>query len=281
MLCEVRTFLSLAGAVTRPTPGSVWHCVECVDLSALSTAKFISLRKNCSEINLTGQSANKLSHSIRSSATIKQLQVVHLGRISYQDAVQKQLEVLAQVQEGTTEDTLLLLEHDPVLTLGASFHAENLLHPRGWYSNQGIEIVETDRGGDITYHGPGQLVVYPIFDVAKHGKDLHRWMRDLEQTVIDALREFDLTGERLDVNSGVWIDQKKVCAIGIKIKRWVSMHGIAINCNVDLAPFSTIVPCGIRSHGVTSISQELGRIVTVEDFAPALIQGFKTVFPSA
>lgn len=208
------------------------------------------------------------------------MQLLSLGRISYQDALAKQLEVLAQVQDGA-DDTLLLLEHDPVLTLGASFHPENLLHPQDWYQAQGIEVVPTDRGGDITYHGPGQIVAYPIFDVAKHGKDLHRWMRDLEQTVINALMEFDLKGERLDVNSGVWINEKKVCAIGIKIKRWVSMHGIAINCSADLAPFSTIVPCGIRSHGVTSISQELGRIVTVEDFAPALIQGFKTVFSSA
>ena len=209
------------------------------------------------------------------------MQVVHLGRISYSDAVQKQLEILTQVQDGSLGDTLLLLEHPPVLTLGASFHAENLLHPREWYSSQGIEIAETDRGGDITYHGPGQLVAYPIFDVSKHGKDLRRWMRDLEQTVILALNEFELKGERLAVNSGVWIDEKKVCAIGIKIKRWVSMHGIAINCDADLTPFSSIVPCGIHSHGVTSISQELGRVVTVEDFAPALIRGFQTVFPLA
>ena len=208
------------------------------------------------------------------------LKIVSLGRISYQDALARQLDILAQVQDGA-DDTLLLLEHDPVLTLGASFHPENLLHPQDWYESQGIEVVPTDRGGDITYHGPGQLVAYPIFDVAKHGKDLHRWMRDLEQTVILALMEFDLQGERLSVNSGVWINDKKASAIGIKIKRWVSMHGIAINCNVNLDPFSTIVPCGIRSHGVTSISQELGRIVTVEDFAPALIQGFKTVFSSA
>jgi lipoyl(octanoyl) transferase len=207
--------------------------------------------------------------------------VLHLGRISYQEALQKQLEILAQVQDGTTEDTLLLLEHDPVLTLGASFHAENLLHAPEWYGDQGIQVLETDRGGDITYHGPGQLVAYPIFDVAKHGKDLHRWMRDLEQTVIVALKEFNLDGERLPVNSGVWINKKKVCAIGIKIKRWVSMHGIAINCSTNLLPFSTIVPCGIRSHGVTSVSQELGRVVTVEDFAPALLRGFQTVFTHA
>ena len=208
------------------------------------------------------------------------LQILNLGRISYTAALAKQLEVLGQVQEGA-EDTLLLLEHNPVITLGASFHPENLLHPAEWYESQGIEVIPTDRGGDITCHGPGQLVAYPMFDVAKHGKDLHRWMRDLEQTVINALKEFDLKSERLDVNSGVWINEKKVCAIGIKIKRWVSMHGIAINCNTDLYPFSTIVPCGIRSHGVTSISQELGRVVTVEDFAPALVRGFQTVFPNA
>ncbi|MEI7985099.1 MAG: lipoyl(octanoyl) transferase LipB [Armatimonadota bacterium] len=208
------------------------------------------------------------------------MQLLNLGRISYQDALKRQLGVLAQVQAGA-EDTLLLLEHDPVLTLGASFHPENLLHPIQWYEAQDIQVLPTDRGGDITYHGPGQLVVYPIFDVTKHGKDLHKWMRDLEQVVIQALNEFGLVGVRLDVNSGVWINEKKVCAIGIKIKRWVSMHGIAINCNPDLSPFSTIVPCGIRSHGVTSVSQELGRVITVDDLAPALIRGFLTVFPNA
>lgn len=206
------------------------------------------------------------------------MQVDCLGRISYDDAVEKQLETVAAVQSGQ-DDTLYLLEHDPVLTLGASFHPENLLHPAEWYEARGIDIKQTDRGGDITYHGPGQLVAYPIFDVARHGKDLHRWMRDLEETVILALKEFGLTGVRLDVNSGVWVNEKKICAIGIKIKRWVSMHGIAINCNNDLSPFATIVPCGIRSHGVTSLSQELGRDVSVEEFAPALIRGFQTVFP--
>lgn len=205
------------------------------------------------------------------------LQVVDLGRISYQNALSRQLEILAEVQNGR-EDTLLLLEHDPVLTLGASFHPENLLYPIEWYEERGIEIAKTDRGGDITYHGPGQLVAYPIFDVAKHGKDLHRWMRDLEQTVIEALKEFNIEGVRLPVNSGVWVNEKKICAIGIKIKRWVSMHGIAINCNNDLAPFDSIIPCGIRSHGVTSLSKELGREVTHHEFAPALRRGFDTVF---
>jgi lipoyl(octanoyl) transferase len=243
-------------------------------LRDLSRCKFASAKQ------LSQPKAEQVQAFHIVSATIKSLQLQNLGRISYVAALEKQLEVLSHVQEGA-EDTLLLLEHDSILTLGASFHPENLLHPAAWYEEQGIQVLPTDRGGDITYHGPGQLVAYPIFDVAKHGKDLHKWMRDLEETVIEALKEFDLEGQRLPVNSGVWINDKKVCAIGIKIKRWVSMHGIAINCDADLSPFSTIVPCGIRSHGVTSISQELGRIVTVEDFAPALLRGFQRVFPNA
>ncbi len=188
-----------------------------------------------------------------------------------------QLDTVANVQAGN-DDTLLLLEHNPVLTLGASFHQENLLFPVQMYEAKGIEVAKTDRGGDVTYHGPGQLVAYPIFDITRHGKDLHKWMRDLEETVVIALKEFGIEGVRLPVNSGVWVNEKKICAIGIKVKRWVSMHGIAINCDTDLSPFSTIVPCGIRSHGVTSLSQELGYDVGIEDFEPALIRGFQKVF---
>lgn len=206
--------------------------------------------------------------------------VTNLGRISYAEALQIQLDKVAEVQDGG-EDTLFLLEHDPVLTLGASFHPENLIHPAEWYEERGIDIHPTDRGGDITYHGPGQLVIYPIFDVKRHGQDLHKWMRDLEQTVIEALREFGIEGVRLDVNSGVWVNQRKICAIGIKIKRWVSMHGIAINCNNDLAPFGNIIPCGIKTHGVTSLSRELGRDVSTEEFAAVLIEKFRSVFPNA
>lgn len=208
------------------------------------------------------------------------MQVVSLGRISYLEALQIQLDKVAEVQDGG-EDTLFVLEHEPVMTLGASFHEENLLHPLGWYRERGIDIQRTDRGGDITYHGPGQLVAYPIFDVKRHGQDLHKWMRDLEETVIRSLSTLAIESERLDVNSGVWVNQKKICAIGIKIKRWVSMHGIAINCNNDLAPFGTIVPCGIKTHGVTSISEELRRQVSTTEFMPTLIEKFQEVFPNA
>ena len=203
--------------------------------------------------------------------------IVDLGRLNYAEAFEVQKQCVIEVQEGK-KDTLLLVEHPPVLTLGANFHEENLLHPREWYLEREIVITPTDRGGDVTYHGPGQLVAYPIFNVALRGKDLHRWMRQLEESVIRGLSKIHLEGERLDVNSGVWIKQQKVCAIGIKLKKWVSMHGIAVNCDIDLEPFSWFVPCGILTHGVTSISRELGRPMTVEEFKPHLIEGFREVF---
>lgn len=197
--------------------------------------------------------------------------------MSYTEAFEVQNRYVAEVQGGRG-DVLLLVEHPPVLTLGASFHAENLLYPRDFYAERGIDIQPTDRGGDVTYHAPGQLVAYPIFNVAQRGKDLHLWMRQLEESVIRGLSKINLEGERLDVNSGVWINEKKVCAIGIKLKKWVSMHGIAVNCNIDLEPFTWFVPCGIRTHGVTSICQELGKPFTTEEFKPHLIQGFHEVF---
>jgi lipoate-protein ligase B len=197
--------------------------------------------------------------------------------MGYNEALEVQKQYVTEVQEGK-KDALILVEHPPVLTLGASFHQENLLHPREWYLERSVEISPTDRGGDITFHAPGQLVAYPIFNVAQRGKDLHLWMRQLEETVIRGLNKIKLEGERLDVNSGVWIKQQKVCAIGIKLKKWVSMHGIAVNCDIDLEPFSWFVPCGIRTHGVTSISRELDRPMTVEEFKPHLIEGFREVF---
>ncbi|MFO0043849.1 MAG: lipoyl(octanoyl) transferase LipB [Armatimonadota bacterium] len=206
------------------------------------------------------------------------VEVRDLGRVSYGDALGIQIATLEGVLDGTMAPTLLLVEHPPVMTLGASFHAENLLFPEDWYRARGIDIHSTDRGGDITYHGIGQLVAYPIFDVSRLGKDLHRWMRELEQAVIETIAMVGVRGERLDVNSGVWVSGKKICAIGIKMRRWVSMHGIALNCNIDLEGFSSIVPCGIRSHGVTSLSEELGRNVSVDEIKPLLIRGFERVF---
>ena len=204
--------------------------------------------------------------------------VIDLGRMAYTPAWEVQKSIAEEIIEGGP-DTLLFVEHDPVLTLGASFHEENLLLPATEYQKYGIEVTRTDRGGDVTYHGPNQLVVYPIFDIRRHGKDLHKWMRDLEEAVIVAARVFGIEGEREpNVNTGVWSNGKKFAAIGIKVRKWVSIHGIAINCDNDLSPFGLIVPCGIKTHGVTSLSQESGRQVTIDDARPAVKDAFEKVF---
>jgi lipoyl(octanoyl) transferase len=209
--------------------------------------------------------------------------VVDLGRMGYQPCLEVQRETVEGVIEGSLPSTLLFVEHDRVLTLGANFHEENLLHPVSEYLRRGIEVVRTDRGGDVTYHGPGQLVIYPIFNVAEVGKDLHKWLRDLEETMLLTLASFGLDGYRFPPNTGVWVNSRKVAAIGIKMRRWVSMHGIALNCNATLSPFDLIVPCGIRNFGVTSLTRELDRQVTIEDAKPVVVESFRRVFryPSA
>ncbi|HLO98866.1 MAG TPA: lipoyl(octanoyl) transferase LipB [Fimbriimonas sp.] len=201
-----------------------------------------------------------------------------LGRTGYDDALTVQTECLSEVVEGQSGGFLLLTEHEPVLTLGASFHPENLLFPAEWYAERGIGIRKTDRGGDITYHGPGQIVAYPIFPLDLVGRDVHKWMRQLEEVVILTLRRHGIEGQRLDVNSGVWVGEEKVCAIGIKVRRWVSMHGIALNVNADLTPFKSIIPCGIKSHGVTSMAKVLGTDVDVDSVKQTLVQEFGNVF---
>jgi lipoyl(octanoyl) transferase len=201
-----------------------------------------------------------------------------LGLIDYEESVSIQRSVLQDVLDERRPDTLLFAQHPPVLTLGASFHAQNLLYPPEWYAAKGIPARQTDRGGDVTYHSSGQLVAYPIFALDRHGKDLHKWLRQLEETVICAIREFGVEGTRFSPHTGVWVEDRKVCAIGIKVRKWVSMHGLALNCDNDLEPFKWIVPCGIHEYGVTSLSQEIEERVSVETVKPALFRAFQSLF---
>lgn len=202
---------------------------------------------------------------------------LHLGRMDYTEAWDVQLRVLDEVMAGLPP-TLITVEHPPVYTLGANFHQENMLFSEQEYAARGVTLVRTDRGGDVTYHGPGQLVQYPIFNVSEFGKDLHRWMRDLEETQLSILRHFGVEGRRFPPHTGAWAEDRKVAAIGVKIRRWVSLHGIALNCDSDLAPFGWIVPCGIADYGVTSLTQLLGRAVTVEEALPVCIESFEATF---
>ncbi len=198
------------------------------------------------------------------------------GRVRYRLAWDRQLEVHERLLAGGP-DTLVIVEHDPVVTLGAGFHQENLRLAEAEYERRGIEVVKTDRGGDVTYHGPGQLVIYPLFDVKRHGGDLHRWLRDLEEAMLIVCQSFGLEPRRFAPHTGVWIGDKKVAAIGVKVRRWASLHGVALNCEQQPA-FETIVPCGIVGHGVTSLSEETGRVVHVDEAKPAVIRAFERVF---
>jgi len=204
--------------------------------------------------------------------------VCDLGHQSYAETYAIQLALAERVKAAVLAGVLLFVEHDPVLTLGASFHEESLLYSSDQYRAKGIDVVRTDRGGDVTYHGPKQLVIYPIFDVSHHGRDLHKWLRDLEETMIEVLAGLGLEGYRFPPNTGTWVKGKKVAAIGVKISRWVSIHGIALNCDNDLSPFGMIVPCGIRGHGVTSLSKEAGRRITIEEAKPIVVRAFEKVF---
>lgn len=207
------------------------------------------------------------------------MQVLDLGYLDYQSAWSEQRRIADTIRSGEQDDTLIFVEHPPVLTLGASFHTENLKLNAVDYQKMGIAIEKTDRGGDVTYHGPGQLVIYPIFDLNRHGKDLHRWLRNLEAAMILTLAHFGLEGRRFPPHTGVWINEKKVAAIGIKVSKWVSLHGIAINCDNDLAAFETITPCGIQGYGVTSLTEATGYTITPDDAKEPVASTFRKLFP--
>ena len=157
--------------------------------------------------------------------------------------------------EERIPDTLLLLEHQPVVTLGKNAHRENLLLPDDEFAARGVDLVDVDRGGDVTYHGPGQLVGYWIFDLRKWHRDVHRYLREIEEVLIRSLGGFGIESGRSEGATGVWVGDEKIAAMGLHLSHWVSTHGFALNRDVDLRPFGWIVPCGLRGRGVTSISK--------------------------
>lgn len=204
--------------------------------------------------------------------------VVRAGCVEYDEGVALQERIHLARQEGLVPDMLLLLEHPPVITLGRGAHAGNLLADPEQLERRGVAVRESARGGDITYHGPGQLVGYPIFDLNGHGKDVHRYLRGVEEALILALARFGINGERAAGLTGVWVGMEKVAAIGVGVRRWVTWHGFALNISTDLDAFSLIVPCGIRDRGVTSLERLLNRPVPEGEVADAIIAGFREVF---
>jgi lipoyl(octanoyl) transferase len=216
--------------------------------------------------------------------------VVRCGLVPYEEALVAQRWLESARQEGEMPDVLLLLEHHPVYTRGRRSGEEELPMQREWYAMQGIEVHDTDRGGRVTYHGPGQLVVYPIVSLKPYGDDVHEYVRRLERVAIEALAEHGVAAQTIEGLTGVWTEgempgpeagvdaARKIGSIGVHVRRGVTTHGLAVNVNNDLQPFEWIVPCGIDNCRVTSLGRELGAEQNLGAFADTVVARFGEVF---
>ena len=208
------------------------------------------------------------------------MDVRRLGVVDYQTALDLQRDLVEQRKQGLIPDQLLLLEHPHVITLGARNHnaSSNVLETPEALAQRGVAVFETGRGGDVTYHGPGQLVGYPILELPKERRDVHRYVRDLEGVLIEAVSAFGITAARIPGLTGIWVGDQKLAAIGVRISRWVTSHGFALNVSTDLSHFGLIVPCGIADKGVTSMERLLGRPVPMAEVAATVERRFLRAF---
>ena len=211
---------------------------------------------------------------------MRQLDLRRPGLVSYQDALTLQRALVEDRRAGRIPDTLLLLQHPPVITLGVKGDGgrSNVIADPDRLSQLGIEISETGRGGDVTYHGPGQVVGYPILDLRPDRCDVHRYVRDLEEVMIRVCGEFGVTAGRVAGLTGTWIEGAKIGAIGIRISRWITSHGFAFNVSTNLEHFNLIVPCGISGRGVTSLDRATGQTIPIHAVEDAIVRHFCRVF---
>lgn len=201
-----------------------------------------------------------------------------LGVVPYDEGLHIQERAVERLRSGEAPEQLLLLEHPHVFTLGRGADSSNILADRQQLESNSVEVHETGRGGDVTYHGPGQLVGYPIMDLKPDRCDVHRYVRDIEEVLIRTIADFGVIGGRIPGLTGVWVENEKIGAIGVRIARWITSHGFALNVNTDLSFFRMIVPCGITDKGVTSLSQLLGRRIDLEEVASIVASRFARVF---
>jgi lipoyl(octanoyl) transferase len=207
----------------------------------------------------------------------REAHLLQLGQVPYLEAWELQRSLAQRVSQGEIPDTVVLLEHPPVITLGRRTEPGELHIPEG----AEVEIVETDRGGKSTYHGPGQLVCYPIFDLTRHGQDVKRYCRDLEEALIRTMAPLGVEATRIEGLTGIWLEAppRKIASIGIHISKWVTTHGYALNVDLDPAPFTDwITACGIEDAAFTTIARELGRPVAVDEVRPHAVAALEEVF---
>ena len=224
----------------------------------------------------------------------KKVIVRNLGSVDFEESFKIQKQIQNEIIDIklnnrknnlnlSTPNYLLFMEHNHVYTLGNSGDDKNLLFNEKELDKKGIKLIKTNRGGDITYHGPGQLVCYPIFDLENFYTDIHRYLRDLEEIIVGTLDHFGIVAFGNPNETGVWLDigsknERKICAMGIKVSRWVTMHGLALNVNTDLSYFEGIIPCGINNKGVTSINNELSQKVDLKKVREIMIKNFEKKF---
>ena len=211
---------------------------------------------------------------------MREIEVRRLGVVSYADGLEIQKTLVEQRKAGSIPDQLLLLEHPAVITLGVKTRNDrsHIVADASVLAVEGVEIFEAGRGGDVTYHGPGQLVGYPIVDLKPDRCDVHRYVRDIEEVMIGAAAAFGVTAGRLSGLTGAWVGHDKLAAIGVRISKWVTSHGFAFNVNTTLDHFNFIVPCGITDKGVTSLERLLGRRIPMEEVEDAVEAEFRSVF---
>ena len=204
--------------------------------------------------------------------------IYDLGTIDYQNCRAIQRELVDKRKSDEIGDVVILAEHQAVFTIGRSGSRDNLLVTEDYLKEMGVSVVNADRGGDITFHGPGQLVVYPIVDLKKRYRDLHRYLRDLEDVCINFLSEYQVAGHRIAGRTGVWVDNKKIAFIGIGSSNWVTFHGLSININTGLDYFSMMRPCGLRGIEITSLSEIMRMKIDMESAKQKVIRQLGSVF---
>lgn len=206
------------------------------------------------------------------TATQNQIEIIDLGRMRYGDALCRQEDAHDVVAKSENKHIIFCVEHEPVLTMGKNSDSANLLFPRDFYERLGVEIFDTERGGQVTAHMPGQLVIYPILNMAALNLSVRDYVNILEESVIQTLAQYGVHAHRDDEHPGVWIGHEKICALGVRIKSRVSMHGLALNVKNDLSLFGKIIPCGIKFRGVTSLERQTERCPSMETVRENLLQ---------
>ncbi len=234
-------------------------------------------------VNRTGKtkkevlSPSKMLRSIK-GGDIGGISVFDLGLIPYDESFQLQLELFESIRKNDLPGVLLLLEHPPVITIGSNRSTKNLLAGQDVLSGKGIDIVQSNRGGDITLHAPGQLICYPVFNLKYFKKDLTLFVHNLEEIIIETLNVYNISGNRVKKHRGVYAGTKKIASIGLKVRKWITIHGLSLNINIDLSYFENIVACGLKDFPQTSISEILGKDIPINNVKELMQKSFENIF---